>query len=131
MTISFDLDDTLISSTKPFPTEPRTFLLRILNLEPLRKGSPEFLRQLISQGHRIAIYTTSHRSVARIRWTFRLHGIPIHTIINAQVHHRTLGDRASISSKYPPAFGIDLHIDDSPGLAIEGHKLNRSNYRQR
>ena len=25
-------------------------------------------------------------------------------------------------SKYPPAFGIDLHVDDSPGIAIEGEQ---------
>ncbi len=25
-------------------------------------------------------------------------------------------------SKYPPAFGIDLLVDDSPGVAIEGQR---------
>ena len=26
----------------------------------------------------------------------------------------------SASSKYPPAFGIDLHVDDSEGVGMEG-----------
>jgi hypothetical protein len=27
-------------------------------------------------------------------------------------------------SKYPPAFGIDLHIDDSEGVGIEGKRFH-------
>jgi hypothetical protein len=28
------------------------------------------------------------------------------------------------TSKYPPAFDIDVHVDDSPGLEIEGKKYS-------
>lgn len=27
-------------------------------------------------------------------------------------------------SKYPPAFGIDIHMDDSPGLLVEAKKFD-------
>lgn len=45
-------------------------------------------------------------------------GIPIEGVINQTRHERTVGLRGP--SKYPPAFRIDLHIDDSPGVAMEG-----------
>jgi FMN phosphatase YigB (HAD superfamily) len=123
MTISFDLDDTLISGTKTFPVEKRNWLQRILGVEPIRDGTIELMALLKSQGHSICIYTTSFRNPLSIRMAFRSYGITLHQVINQQKHNRILKEKRNIFSKYPPAFGIDLHIDDSPGVRLEGVKF--------
>ena len=45
-------------------------------------------------------------------------------MINQQCHDRELNENKARCSKFPPAFGIDIHVDDSPGLKIEGDKFN-------
>jgi len=45
-------------------------------------------------------------------------------VINQQCHDRELKENKTRCSKFPPAFGIDIHVDDSPGLKIEGEKFN-------
>ncbi|RAV97702.1 HAD family hydrolase [Pseudochryseolinea flava] len=124
MTISFDLDDTLIPGTKRFDTEKQTIVQRLLRLEKIRLGTIELFKALRSQGHRIYIYTTSFRSILQIRLTFYLYGIPVDTVINQPRHDRELGENKTRTSKFPPAFHIDVHVDDSPGLKIEGDKYN-------
>jgi hypothetical protein len=47
----------------------------------------------------------------------RLDGIVTHTR-----HQTHLGGRRNVCSKYPPAFGIDLLVDDAEGGAIEGRR---------
>lgn len=120
MTISFDLDDTLIPGTVGFATGTLKFWQRVLGHEPLRAGTGALLRGLRGDGHRIFIYTTSLRSPAYIRRLFRLHGIRLDGIVNQARHEAVLGERRRDHSKLPPAFGIDVHIDDSPGVGIEG-----------
>lgn len=39
-------------------------------------------------------------------------------VVNQQRHEAVVGRQGA--SKYPPAFGIDLHVDDSPGVGEEG-----------
>ncbi len=34
----------------------------------------------------------------------------------------TLGERRRDQSKLPQAFAIDVHVDDSPGIGIEGRR---------
>jgi hypothetical protein len=41
-------------------------------------------------------------------------------VVNQDRHERVVGRRGP--SKYPPAFGINLHIDDSAGVAEEGRR---------
>ncbi|WP_118973976.1 HAD family hydrolase [Taibaiella koreensis] len=122
MTISFDLDDTLIPGVKRFPTESRTLWRRLSRAEPLRRGTAVLWRALQEQGHHIVIYTTSLRSRRKIWWTFFVHGILLRQIINQKTHGRRLGKDSSLYSKYPPAFSIDVHIDDSEGVAMEGQR---------
>lgn len=123
MTISFDLDDTLIPGTKIFPVEKLNWFQKILGVEPIRAGSIELMKLLKSQGHSICIYTTSFRNPLSIRMAFRSYGVPLHQVINQKKHNMTLKERRNICSKYPPAFGIDLHIDDSLGVGLEGVKF--------
>lgn len=122
MTISFDLDDTLIPGAVRFETCAPGFLQRVFNTEPLRSGIVELVTQLRADGHRIFVYTTSMRSPARIRRLFRIHGIRLDGVINQQQHDERLGERRRDHSKLPPAFGIDVHVDDSPGVGIEGRR---------
>jgi hypothetical protein len=49
---------------------------------------------------------------------FASFGIPLEGVVNLDRHERTVGLRGP--SKFPPAFGIDLHVDDSSGVAMEG-----------
>lgn len=124
MIISFDLDDTLIPGTKRFDTEPQNLFHRALGLEKIRRGTIDLFRELKSRGHTIYIYTTSFRPATKIKMTFFSYGIPVDYVINQQKHNGKLKENRTRSSKYPPAFGIDIHIDDSPGLTIEGERLN-------
>lgn len=124
MTISFDLDDTLIPGTKRFETEKQTIIHRLFGLETIRLGTVELFRELRQRGHRIYIYTTSFRSTVKIKLTFYFYGIPVDTVINQQRHDRQLRENKTRTSKFPPAFDIDVHIDDSPGLKIEGERFN-------
>lgn len=122
MTISFDLDDTLIPSTRLFATERQSLLQRIFRTEKLRRGTIELAKALRGRGHKIYIYTTSYRSTYRIWWTFFSHGIKVDKIINQQIHSKVLGIQSKDYSKYPPAFSIDVHVDDSNGVQIEGER---------
>lgn len=124
MTISFDLDDTLIPGTKVFETEPQKFIQRITGTEKIRKGTIGLFKELRTRGHRIYIYTTSFRPTLKAKWTFLTYGIPVDRVINQQCHEKELRERKTQCSKYPPAFGIDIHVDDSPGLRIEGERFN-------
>ncbi|MEM1136562.1 MAG: HAD family hydrolase [Bacteroidota bacterium] len=125
MKISFDLDDTIIPSTKEdFPTEKRSLLQRILGIELLREGTGEVIRKLQASGNTVGIYTTSYRSTTKIRFQFWTYGISVDFVINETLNRKTLSKTNVHTSKYPPAFHIDLHIDDSEGVAREGHLHN-------
>ena len=119
MIISFDLDDTIISKTK-FPLEKETFFHRILGIERIRLGTRDLFKELKARGHKIYIYTTSFRSKSKISLMFYSYGIPVDYIINQQKHTRNVKDKNI--SKFPPQFGIDIHIDDSLGVKMEGEK---------
>ena len=86
--------------------------------ERLRRGTRSLMTALIQRRCKIWIYTSSSRSPRYLRRLFASVGIPIEGVVNLDRHERTVGLRGP--SKYPPAFGIDLHIDDSIGVAIEG-----------
>lgn len=124
MIISFDLDDTLIPGTKVFETRKQTPVQQLMGLEKIRYGTVELFKELRRRGHSIYIYTTSFRPALRTRLTFYSYGIPVDKVINQRLHNRQLKKNRNRSSKYPPAFGIDIHVDDSPGLRIEGERFN-------
>jgi hypothetical protein len=122
--ISFDIDDTLVCRDVPFAAEsgrlPRFFLRRFC--EPLRGGTRSLVNQLRRRGCSVWIYTTSGRTPFQIRLWLFLHGIRVDGIVNDERHRRELSGRrfSRLPSKYPPAFGIDLHVDDSEGVRMEG-----------
>ena len=127
MRIAFDLDDTLIPKLHSFPTEPAPFGLLSwwFCREPLRLGTKELLRGLRRQGHELWIYTSSLRSPFSVKWLFRQYGIGIAGIVNQDRHDQVIGrmDQTFRSlCKYPPAFGIDLLVDDSEGVFLESFR---------
>jgi len=116
--VSFDLDDTLICQSLT-PTEPPLpSWRRWRHPEPLRLGAASLIRGLRTRDCSVWVYTTSFRSPASIRGRLRAHGTPVDAVVNQDRHDRVVG--RSGPSKYPPAFGIDLHVDDLPGVATEG-----------
>lgn len=124
MRISFDIDDTLVCRKISHPPEsgrlPR-FLLRYF-CEPLRGGARSLVNELRRRGYSVWIYTTSGRTPFQIQLWLFLHGILVDGIVNDNRHRRELSGRrfSRLPSKYPPAFGIDLHVDDSEGVRMEG-----------
>lgn len=124
MRISFDLDDTLICCDPTVPCEPNRVPLwwRARYSEPLRLGTVSLMTDLMRQGHSLWIYTTSYRAPAQVKRWLKFYGIALDGVINQEMHERCAGcDRyAPPVSKHPPAFGIDLHVDDLAGVALEG-----------
>ncbi len=124
MRISFDLDDTLICYQPGTPCEPRPawYWRLLVPREPLRAGARELLQTLCARGWELWVYTTSHRSRGSVRRWLRAHGVRVAGVINQDVHDRRLREATGRPSKNPRAFGIDLHVDDSDGVRVEGER---------
>jgi hypothetical protein len=121
MRIAFDLDNTLIRDQYPFELEPTSnkWFFKLFGFEPLRKNTIELMNLLQQQGHEIWIYTASGRDSVYLRLLFRWHGITVDGIVNRAIHQQQVKIRCR---KYPPAFGIDLLIDDERGVEVEARK---------
>ena len=118
MRISFDLDDTLICDLS-VPTEHSLSRWhRWRYPEPLRRGTRTLMAALARRQCQIWLYTSSGRCPRYLKAWFARLGISVEGVVNLERHQQTIGLRGP--SKYPPAFGIDLHIDDSLGVAMEG-----------
>jgi hypothetical protein len=76
------------------------------------------MQELLSGGHELWIYTTSYRPARYLRGWFRSFGVPLYGVVNQYRHESVVGRKGP--SKFPPAFGIDLHVDDSEGVGEEG-----------
>ena len=136
MRISFDLDDTLICYGKTTPAEPPPQWYRRLfsPKEPLRLGTRSLVYRLRRMKWDVWVYTTSDRSTLMVKRWMWSHGIQIGGVINNQIHTHFLSRRGKLSrrakfrgpSKNPRAFGIDLHVDDSIGVLLEGEKFGFS-----
>jgi len=124
MNISFDLDSTLIPNGTEFETEKRSKIAKLLGIEAIRKRSPKLISDLQKEKHKVHIYTTSFRKKINIRWTLRYYGIKVDRIVNQSENRKTLKSLNINASKYPPAFGFDLHIDDLKGVELESKKFS-------
>ena len=119
MRIAFDLDGTLVPMfVGQFPVEPIAWPMRVFAADPLRIGTIPLFRSLKTRKHEVWVYTSSLRKPFDIRRTFWAHGLRIDGVINAVSHAASAGAR--IASKYPPVFGIDVLVDDAPGVEMEG-----------
>ncbi|MCT8166834.1 hypothetical protein KY380_23610 [Pseudomonas sp. HD6421] len=124
MRISFDIDDTLACLPEHSAAEDcklPEFVHRWLG-EPLRAGTRSLIRDLRRQGCSVWVYTSSGRTPAYIRRWLMLYGIHVDGVVNSDRHQHALNAQGFFKgpSKYPPAFDIDLHVDDSEGVRIEG-----------
>ena len=126
MRISFDLDDTLICYQSGVPSEPRPpwYLRWFAGNEPLRRGAVELMDRLRLSGWELWIYTTSYRKPASVRWWLWCYGVRVSRVINQDVHDKTFPRTGNQypPSKNPGAFAIDLHVDDSDGVRMEGEQ---------
>jgi hypothetical protein len=127
MRISFDVDDTLVCGSS-VPTEPAApWWARPWFHERLRRGTRDLMRALLERRCKLWIYTTSYRSPAYLRWWFRTLGVRLEGAVNQDIHDQMVKLPQGPyypPSKFPPAFQIDLHIDDSEGVAIEGRRFH-------
>ena len=121
MRLAFDLDNTLIRNNYLFPLElPRWPLLaRVFGGEGLRQGIAQATSFCRTQGWEVWVYTTSYRSAWYIRRLFWLHGIWLDGVVNQQRHDQHVRVRCT---KHPPNFDINLLIDDSEGVRLEGER---------
>jgi len=122
--VSFDVDDTLVCHGDGSAIEESripTFIHRWFG-EPLRLGTGALVRELRRRGCSVWIYTTSGRTPFHIRRWLLQHGIRVDGVVNSERHRQGLAVHgfSRLPSKFPPAFGIDLHIDDSDGVRMEG-----------
>lgn len=118
MRISFDIDDTLICDSS-VPTEQYVSWWRRWRYpERLRRGTRSLMAALARRRCKIWIYTSSGRCPRYLKSWFASCGISIEGVVNQARHESAVGLRGP--SKFPPAFGIDLHVDDSSGVAMEG-----------
>ena len=124
MNISFDLDGTLIPFANEFNTEKIGWFGKLLRIEKIRKGTKDLVLKLQENNHKVHIYTTSFRSKTKIRRTLKYYGISVNRIVNQVENQKVLKSKNIYSSKFPPAFNFDVHIDDLSGVRIEGEKHN-------
>ncbi|MBX9407303.1 hypothetical protein K5E40_16635 [Pseudomonas baetica] len=123
--VSFDIDDTLACQLHHCAVE-QSWLPACVHRwlgEPLRIGTRALSRELRRQGCSIWVYTSSGRTPSYIRRWLLLYGIRVDGVVNSVLHNRalTINGLSKGPSKFPPAFDIDLHVDDSEGVRTEGH----------
>jgi hypothetical protein len=122
--ISFDVDDTLVCHGAAALREDSWIpaCIRRWLGEPLRLGTCALVRELRRRKCSVWIYTTSGRTPFHIRRWLLLHGIRVDGVVNSERHRQGLAVHgfSRLPSKFPPAFGIDLHVDDSEGVRMEG-----------
>ncbi|MBR2281248.1 MAG: HAD family hydrolase [Spirochaetales bacterium] len=123
MRVSFDLDEVIFVSPEDHKTEPPLrFPFNRIFRERVRLGAPALVKELRSQGYEVWVYTSSYRSTRYIRRLFRLYGMRLDGIVNAQRHNREVqGNRTEpMPTKMPSHYRISLHIDDESVFAAYG-----------
>jgi hypothetical protein len=123
MRIAFDLDGTLTPiGIGQFSASVASLPMSLFFREPLRDGAVQLMRELSSNGHELWIYTSSLRTRFYIWLWFLSVGVRLKGVVNGDVHAKITHGKTSKPSKFPPAFGIDILVDDSVGVEIEGRK---------
>lgn len=123
MRVSFDLDEVLFVDPRRYevekiPNKPQRFFFK----ERLRKGTVDLFRELRKRDFEVWIYTSSYRSESYIRNLFKLYGVKLDGIINAQRHNKEVqsGHTSIFPQKMPQRYHISLHIDDEENIIKSG-----------
>lgn len=123
MRVSFDLDEVLFVNPATHKTEPELkFPFNLIFRERLRLGTTSLIPRLQEMGFDVWIYTSSYRSQRYISSLFRLYGIRLDGIVNAQRHEQEVqaGRSEILPQKMPSRYRITLHIDDEAIIATAG-----------
>jgi len=123
MKISFDIDNTLVPYSDDFQVEQTKSILNFISNEKLRLGTIKLFNKLEEDNHEILIYTTSFRPIWKLKLLFAKYGLFPNGFINQKINIKALKQANSQTSKNPKLFNIDLHIDDSEGVKIEGERM--------
>ena len=124
MTIAFDLEGTLIPECGEFYCERTEGVARLISRRSLRRDARLLLKSLVSQGHKVVIYTLSNQSAEKLKTWFWLQGVPVARVITEKEHEKRL-QKAKLTHpghKVPHLFGIDLLVDDCP-VNVEAARL--------
>ena len=122
LVVALDLDDTLIPNRDRFLVESNRgkWYIRPFTPEPFRRGTLELLKFCKEKNFKLWVYTASLRPVWYIRLLFLRYGYHLDGVVNVQKHFL----KVKVSShKYPPQFGIDVLVDNSKGVVLEGQQL--------
>lgn len=123
MRVSFDLDEVLFVNPETHKTEPKLcFPFYLIFKERVRLGTARLIPRLQDMGFDVWIYTSSYRSERYIRSLFRLYGIQLDGVVNAQRHEREVqaGRKEILPQKMPSRYRITLHIDDESIIMTAG-----------
>lgn len=125
LVISFDLDGTLLCEGNEHladPEAPSLFGPFGCREDRLRLGALPLLRSLAEEGHAIWIYTQSLRGRSEVTGWFAGMGITLAGYVNLALHENACEQRGVVGKrprKCPHWFGIDVHVDDDEGIALE------------
>ena len=125
--ISFDLDGTLLcKENAPHSDRDLPPLVSHSRTEFLRRGVAPILRAWASEGVQLWIYTESLRGRSPVLAWFAALQIPIAGMVNRQLHEAEWQRRGAPNPcprKFPPWFGISVHVDNDPEIQREGLAL--------
>jgi hypothetical protein len=92
-------------------------------LEKLRLGTIELFKFLQKNRYETWVYTSSGRNEWYIRHIFWAYRLDLQGVVNYQKHYQKIKNAHLTASKYPQFWNIDLLIDDSLGVEMEGQKF--------
>ncbi|MEM6298453.1 MAG: hypothetical protein AAF740_07180, partial [Bacteroidota bacterium] len=93
--------------------------------ECLRQGTRKLFLDLKSAGQEVWVYTFSFRTCEEIKCLFDKYDIKLDGIINYRVHKKRIeafNEEVKWLKKYPPAFDIDVLIDDLLEIKNDGDR---------
>ncbi|UZR96779.1 hypothetical protein [Chondrinema litorale] len=129
MRIAIDLDGTLVRGNYPFPLEKvaQEYEDIFLSRECLRAGICELYSYIKESNYEFWIYTFSFRKIEEIECLFKKYNVQLDGIINYMIHKGRISEidleELRWIQKYPPAFGIDLLVDDLEEVKLDGDRL--------
>lgn len=123
--VAFGWSGTLVPELGEFHTTKPAGLAALVYNRAVREGTFALMRQLQAEGWEVWIYTLAPLPKTRLKLFFALNGVSLGGVITGHDHASAVRNQRapSRSVKHPPAFGIDLMIDDKTITAQAGRQL--------